>query len=90
MREKKYPLMIYSESQEIVDQLFSDTRICDFLTSKNFTWNILTIHLTDQKLYNKFGYTLKAKVKIGSDKDLMIVRNLLYLADFMSKLKVKY
>ena len=73
MREKKYPLMIYSESQEIVDQLFSDTRICDFLTSKNYSWNILTIHLTDQKLYNKFGYTLKAKVKIGSEEDLMMV-----------------
>merc|ERR1719198_2337360 len=73
---------------------------------QTFLNNLLTIHLTDEKYYNNFEYEMRAKIKLDSsfrtrepepgssgaktnDNELAL-KHLLYLADFMSKLKVKY
>ena len=56
--------------------------------------NILTFHLTDQKLYNNYDYVMKAQISIGnsskeiSEQSEKLVKELLHIADFMSKLKI--
>ena len=73
--QKNYPLIIMAENQEIVDALFNDERISNFLTKQvptQLSKYVLTIHLTDQQIYNKFDYTLKAKLVVKNEepKDL--------------------
>ena len=68
MKLKSYPLLFLCESQEILDNLFENPRIRDFFTKQvpiDFLKNIYTIHMTDQRLYNKFDYQIKAHVGIG-------------------------
>ena len=68
MKLKSYPLLFLAESQEILDALFDNARIRDFFTKQepvDFCKNIYTIHMTDQKLYSKFDYQIKAHVGIG-------------------------
>jgi len=67
MKAKSFPLLFLSESQDLIDTLFSDSQVCDFLTGKgdfNFMPNILTIHMTDQQLYSKFDYEIKVQLGI--------------------------
>lgn len=92
--------------------MFADQRIQEFFTKRDqpfdFVDSIYTIHLTDQKLYNKFEYEIRAHVGIQAPAEpsdakseeaadnqsrnfqAQMVRNMLYLADFMSKLRLKY
>lgn len=93
--------------------MFQDQRICDFFTKRDQPYdylnNVYTIHLTDQKLYNKFEYEMRAQIGItepASAKEVAsnsmdesndtrnfqasMIKNMLYIGDFMSKLKIKY
>ena len=37
----------------------------------NFLNNLLTLHLTDEKYYNKFEYEMRAKIKLDSTNELI-------------------
>ncbi len=70
LKKKSYPLYFLSESPEIIDLLFADQRIMEFFTksSNELLWkNILTIHMTDQNLYSKFDYEIKANIGIEAN-----------------------
>lgn len=55
---------------------------------------IIAIHITDQRLYNKFDYVLKAQFRLegrdGSESWTRLMKDLLYFADTLSKIKVSY
>lgn len=80
-------LIIYGENQEIIDAIFSeDRRLLEMLYKHHD--KISAIHMTDQKLYNKFDLTLKIQLIInqGTRSDAMeghgaLIKDLLYMAD---------
>lgn len=47
MKQKKFPLLILADNQEIVDLMLANDRIASFLTGGDFSDNILTIHMSD-------------------------------------------
>lgn len=55
---------------------------------------IYAIHLTDQRLYNKFDLCLKAQLKVDTRKETSnnwnkLIRDIFYIADFVAtKMKV--
>ena len=77
MRQKSYPLIFLTDNQEALDAMFNNQDIKDMfvplsfdgaLDTKshryNFIKNLLTVHMTDEKYYNKFEYEMRAKFKI--------------------------
>ena len=53
-------LVCLAEDQESVDALFSDPTICKALSDPAIANLIITLHITDQKLYNNFDLMMKA------------------------------
>ena len=84
-------MLFLGESQDIIDQLFEDDKIRKFFLNKELIKRVLTLHMTDQQLYNKFPFQLKAQIDIKMDeKDETIVKNILYISDAISRMKVKH
>ena len=52
-------LLCLGENQESVDALFADSFIAQALSDPLIANNIITLHITDQKLYNNFDLMLK-------------------------------
>ena len=52
LKQKNYPLMFFSDNQEIIDAIFEDGRLNTLFTnideSTSFLFNMFTIHMTDQ------------------------------------------
>ena len=49
-------MLFLGESQDIIDQLFEDDKIRKFFLNKELIKRVLTLHMTDQQLYNKFPF----------------------------------
>lgn len=52
-----------------MDAIFDDERLYKFLMptqGRDYLMDLLTIHMTDQKLYSKYDFDIKAKVGIRS------------------------
>lgn len=80
-------LQCLAENQESVDVLFSDPQICAVLSDPEVAQHLITVHITDQKLYNNFDLTLKAQIHANSKAlphQAKIVKFLIYLADWLS------
>ena len=50
--------------------------------------------MTDQKLYSKFDYEIKAKIAVkdsepSEKKQEYLLRNMMYLGDFMNRQRIK-
>jgi len=91
LKQRTYPLLFLAESQDLIDQLFENERIRNFFLDKELIKRVLTVHMTDQQLYNKFPYQMKSQIDIKmDDKDETIVKNILFIADTISRLKVKH
>ena len=83
----KTSLRCLGENQESVDGLFSDSNVCSFLTNGELTQHVLTIHITDQRLYSNFPLVMKVQLS-ASKKSLQVhdqlFVNLVKMADHLS------
>ena len=80
-------LLCLAENQESVDALFSDPVICQALSDPGIANHLITLHITDQKLYNNFDLVIKAQVHANwkaLPQHASIVKFLVYLADWCS------
>ena len=77
MKQRKYPLLFLSDNQEAIEALFADARLAEFFVPQclnssekedegaaDYLYNILTVHMTDQQLYSRFGYEVRAKIAL--------------------------
>ena len=84
-------LQVLAENQESVEALTKDARIMETIVNNS---DIITaIHLTDQRLYNKFDLVLKVHLRLeGRDmgKWGKLMKDILYMADHISKMRVSY
>ena len=46
--------------------------------------------MTDQQLYSKNSYEIKANVSIEAGKDAQILKTMLYMADYLNKVKINH
>lgn len=63
--------------------------------SHDYLKNILTVHMTDQQLYSRFGYEVRAKVAITeptrtpktpyNNYQQFMLRNMMYLSDHIQR-----
>jgi hypothetical protein len=53
-------LLCLGETQEIIDAFFGNSQVQAFLSDPEMQKLIITLHITDQKLYNNFDFVLKA------------------------------
>ena len=87
-------LLCLAENQESVDALFAVKEICAGFSEPTIADHIITLHITDQKLYNNFPLVLKAQIRADSkvvQHHAKIVKFLVYLADWLSvKYKVEH
>lgn len=85
-------LQVMGENVESVEAIMRDQRVSSFV--RNFNDLIIAIHITDQRLYNKFDYVLKAQFRLAGRDDKSserwnkLMKDVLYLADTLSKVKV--
>ena len=74
-----------------MEALTKDARIMETIVNNS---DIITaIHLTDQRLYNKFDLVLKVHLRLeGRDmgKWGKLMKDILYMADHISKMRVSY
>ena len=88
-------LVIYGENNESVEALGTDDRIMQSL--KQYQNYLYAIHITDQRLYNKFDFVMKAQLRLDprlvyGDKGewRQLIRDLFYMADQLSKIKINH
>eukprot|EP00347_Sterkiella_histriomuscorum_P012892 403366817 len=82
-------IQIFGENQESVDALTGDNRVVDFFINNKHT--IMGIHITDQNLYSKNDLVMKLQFKLDMHeitKWQKIMKDVLYLADYVSKIKI--
>ena len=79
--------MCLAEHQEIVDAFFSGGAVKNFLGDPEMQKLIITMHLTDQKLYNNFDFVLK--VQFNAERKTLpqhsiLLKHLLAVVDFLA------
>lgn len=72
--------------------MLRDQRVVNIFTT--FSDLILAVHVTNQRLYNKFDFVLKVQCKLQGNGEIerwtKLMKDILYFADTLSKVKVSY
>ena len=90
--DSKGTLQVLGENLESIENLFYDDRISSSLMANQDL--IYAIHVTDQRLYNKFDLCMKVQLKITSKnvrdkvKWAGFLKDIMYIADYLSKMRV--
>jgi hypothetical protein len=77
LKQKKYPLLFLAEHQDLLDAFFADPQTQKFFAGQakvsgasgdefGYLRRVVTIHLTDQKLYGNFDYEVKMRLAVST------------------------